>query len=138
VSRGRRASARTAAASDGLPAPCGEAGAAGGSLSLEFALTVPLLFVLVMVVFNAAMLGRDALLVQSAAREGARAAAVTDERAAVTLAADRALGGRPASVAVVEDGDLVRVTVTMTSRVAGLGVELTASATARAEPVRER
>ena len=93
-------------------------------MSLEYALAVPALFLLVLLVLHAAVLGRDALLVQSAAREGARVAATTRSDTAVRSAVQRALDGRRATVRVAPRtrtaGDLVRVEVALRSR-AGRG-----------------
>lgn len=93
-------------------------------MSLEYALAVPALFLLVLLVLHAAVLGRDVLLVQSAAREGARVAATTTSDAAVRSAVQRALDGRHATVRVAPRartaGDLVRVEVALRSR-AGRG-----------------
>jgi len=62
----------------------------GGSSTVEFALVLPLLFVVSLALIQMALLGRDQLLVEAAARAGARAAAVVDDQTAVVGAALRA------------------------------------------------
>lgn len=109
-----------------------------GSVSLEMALAVPALFLLVLLVLHAAVLGRDAILVQSAAREGARVAATTGSDAAVRSVVSEALDGREATVtispAVRRPGHVVRVTVTLRSRAGREGTELRGVAAAVVEP----
>jgi Flp pilus assembly protein TadG len=46
-----------------------------GSATVEFALVLPLLFMVALALVQVALLGRDQLLVEAAARAGARAAA---------------------------------------------------------------
>lgn len=114
------------------------AGGELGVLSLELALTVPLVFLLVLVVFHAAAVARDAVVVQDAARAGARVAATTTSHEAVVAAVSEALDGRRADVGVVprdrEPGDLVRVTVALRTRLGFRHVRLQAKAVATAEP----
>lgn len=110
-----------------------------GAVSLELALATPALFLLLLLVFHAAVFGRDVLLVQTAARQGARVAATSTEDSAVRAAVVEALDGRQAAVTVSprgHPGSLVRVTVTLTSA-AGVGRHPTVRATAAAavEPV---
>lgn len=109
-----------------------------GVLSLELALTVPLVFLLVLVVFHAAAVARDAIAVQDAARVGARAAATTTSHDDVVAAVSEALGGRRARVSVVPrgrvPGDLTRVTVTLRARLGFRHVRLRATAVATVEP----
>lgn len=121
--------------------PRGRRGSGGGELgvlSLEFALTVPLVFLVVLVVFHAAAVARDTVVVQDAARVGARVAATTTSHDAVVDAVSEALGGRWASVGVVprdrQPGDLARVTVKIRSRFAVRHVWLRATAVATVEP----
>lgn len=123
------------------PNPAGQLPAAtaqDGVLSLELALTVPALFLLVLVVFYAAVYARDALLVQDAARRGARVAATTLDDGAVVTAVREALDGRTATVTVRPStrraGDLVRVTVTLQSQVIPRAGSLTATAVTAVEP----
>ena len=109
-----------------------------GSLTLEMALGVPVLFLLLMIVVHAAVFARDALLVQAAARDGARAAASSVSDIPVHAAIDAALGGRAHHVDVTprgrRPGQVVHVTVGMTSQAAFGDLSLTASAAARVEP----
>ncbi len=87
-----------------------------GSLTLEFALAVPVLALLVLATLQVTVLGRDALLVHEAARAGARVAATTLSDAEVHRAVATVLGGRASQVEVTprrRPGDLVTVTVTM-------------------------
>lgn len=109
-----------------------------GSLSLELALTVPALFLLMLVVFHAAVYARDALLVQDAARRGARVAATSLDDEVITAAVRDALDGRPAAVTVGPParraGDVVRVTVTLQSRVVPGAAPLSATSVAAVEP----
>jgi pilus assembly protein CpaE len=80
-----------------------------GQATVEFALVLPAVAIVVLLVFQAMVLGNQFLLVANAAREGARAAIVdpsgADARAAVartlpgaTLTIDRAGGGAGASL----------------------------------------
>jgi Flp pilus assembly protein TadG len=108
-----------------------------GSLSLELALAVPALFLLLMLVMHAAVLARDALLVQSAAREGARVAATTVDDRLVRAAVVGALDGRAAEISVTErraPGQLVRVEVRYRSTAGRMRPTLTAGATSTVEP----
>jgi Flp pilus assembly protein TadG len=108
-----------------------------GVLSLELALTVPALFLLLLLVFHGAVYARDALIVQGAAREGARAASTTTDDTVVADVVRDALDGRDAVVVVAprqSPGDVVRVTVTMRSAAGRGGLEITASAAALVEP----
>jgi Flp pilus assembly protein TadG len=61
-----------------------------GSSTVEFALVLPLLFVVTLGLIQVALVARDQLLVEAAARAGARAAAVEVDDAAVVGAALRA------------------------------------------------
>ncbi|HEX9888257.1 MAG TPA: TadE family type IV pilus minor pilin [Nitriliruptorales bacterium] len=120
--------------------PSAPGGADGGLLSLEFALVVPVLFVLVFVLFELTGVARDALAVQNAAREGARVAATHAGDTEVRRAVTEALDGRVASVTVSprlrRTGQLVRVEVHLPTRSARLAsTTLRARATARVEPV---
>jgi Flp pilus assembly protein TadG len=110
---------------------------ARGSISLELALAVPALFLLLLLVMHAAVLARDALLVQSAAREGARVAATTVDDRLVRRAVVGSLDGRAAEVSVSErrvPGQLVRVEVRYRSAAGRMRPTLTARATSTVEP----
>lgn len=111
-----------------------------GVVSLELALAIPQLFLLLLVVFHAAGLGLDALRVQNAARQGARVAATTSSRSEVVAAVEEAMEGRPATVTVTgarEPGSLVRVTVSSPSKAGLGGTTVTGAASAAVEPSSE-
>lgn len=83
----------------------------GGQASVELALALPLVFLLALAVLQVALVGRDAVLVAHAAREGARAAAVAPGSAA---SAARGSGGlAPSRVRVDEQAEGGRVVVTV-------------------------
>lgn len=90
-----------------------------GQAAVELALTLPLVAVLLLVLGQVAVLGRDQLLVVHAAREGARAAAVEpDSRVARrAVLAGSPLAPRLVRVDIVRQGPLVRVTVLHQTRV---------------------
>ncbi len=109
----------------------------GGSVSLELALTVPALALLVLIVLHAAVYARDALLVQAAAQRGARVAATTTDDGAVISAVLDALDGRDAAVTVTARGRVgqpIRVRVTMRSRAGRGRLDLTAVGVTAVEP----
>ena len=84
-----------------------------GQATVELALALPLLCLLVLAVVQVGVVVRDRLAVQLAAREAARAAVVAaDPVAAGTPAAQRAVQLRPLQVRVEAGGDTVTVTVT--------------------------
>lgn len=108
-----------------------------GVVSLELALTVPALFLILTVLFHGLVFARDALIAQSAARDGARVAATTTDDRAVRRAVDTALGGRDAHVTVGPRrsvGQTVRVEVTLRSRAGRGQTTVTATATSVVEP----
>lgn len=113
-----------------------------GQATVEFALALPLVALLVLGIVQLVVIARDQLAVELAAREGARAAAVAAAPASAgTAAAERAVGLAPLDVSVSEgDG---RVTVTVRHRSAtnvpliGLAisdVEVAATVTMQREP----
>lgn len=107
------------------------------SLSLELALAVPALFLLLMLVMHATVLARDALLIQSAAREGARVAATTTDDRLVRRAVLGSFDGRAVEILVTErhaPGQLVRVEVSYRSAAGRMRPTLTARATSTVEP----
>lgn len=78
-----------------------------GSATVEFALVLPLLFVVTLGLIQVGLLARDQLLVEAAARAGARAAAVQPDDAQAreaALAAAPALDPASVSVSVLRDG----------------------------------
>jgi hypothetical protein len=105
-------------------------------------LALPVVVVLLLGMLQVALVGRDQLAVELAAREAARAAAVSaDPRSAARLAAERVTALRPLAVAVSVGTHTVRVTVTHPSAtdVALIGrvigeVELRAAVTMALEP----
>jgi Flp pilus assembly protein TadG len=64
-----------------------------GTAVVEFALVLPLVLVLTLALVEVGLLARDRLLVEAAARAGARAAAVQDDEAAIREAALAAAPG---------------------------------------------
>jgi Flp pilus assembly protein TadG len=79
---------------------------------VEFALTLPLVMLLLLVVAHVAMLARDQLALEHIAREAARAASVDDAPPAAARAAVRRLGGtREITVRTEVTADAVTVTV---------------------------
>ncbi|HQZ34850.1 MAG TPA: TadE/TadG family type IV pilus assembly protein [Ilumatobacteraceae bacterium] len=89
----------------------------GGQATVELALTLPLVCLLLFGIVQVAVLGRDQLAVQLAAREAARAAAVAgDPVAAGNTAAHRAVDLRPLVVEISEAAGAVTATVRYTDR----------------------
>ena len=113
-----------------------------GQATVELALALPLVCVLLCAVVQVAVIGRSQLAVQLAAREAARAAAVSaDPVGAGVTAAHRAVALRPLSVEISEAGGTVTATVRYTDRtevaLAGAllpNVELSATVTMAVEP----
>lgn len=84
-----------------------------GQATVELALALPLMCLLLLGMVQVALVGRGQLAVQLAAHEGARAAAVSaDPVAAATAAANAAIALRPLDVRVVMEDTAVTVTVT--------------------------
>lgn len=114
-----------------------------GFLSLEWVLTVPVMMLLAALVVAAGFIVRDVMLLQEAARVGARVAATTagqqPVRAAVHDAAPELRGGMAVAVSpmVRRPGDHVEVVVTTTRRYGPLSHRLVARSTARVEPILE-
>lgn len=113
-----------------------------GQATVEFALALPLLALLVLGIVQLVVVVRDQLAVELAAREGARAASVAAApAAAASAAATAAVALEPLRVEVSERGDRVTVTVTHRSATdvpligAAIGdVEVTATVTMRRDP----
>lgn len=83
-----------------------------GQATVEFALALPLVAVLVLGVVQLVVIARDQLAVELAARDGARAAAVAGApSAAATAAAEASVDLRPMTVETSELGRHVTVTV---------------------------
>ena len=112
-----------------------------GQATVEFALALPLVALLVLGVVQLVVVARDQLAVELAAREGARAAAVAAApESAASTAAER-VGLAPIDVSVSESDGHVTVTVRHRSAtdvpLIGLAigdVEVAATVTMRREP----
>jgi hypothetical protein len=128
----------------------GGAGAAGtprtvagerGSQSLELALVLPAVVLLLVMLVHAGLLGADLVLAQGLAREAARTAALGNE-SALDAALRTAVGKRPVEVSVTppaerrQAGELVTVRLRVRSRAFaafGADVWVPARATMRVE-----
>ena len=78
-----------------------------GSATVEFSLVLPLLFVLALGLIQVGLLARDRLLVEAAARAGARAAAIQDDPAEVESAVHAAaptLDAASTTVSIAREG----------------------------------
>lgn len=114
----------------------------GGQATVELALCIPLVVVMVLGVMQVLVLARDQLRVELAAREGARAAVVSAEpTAAARAAANRVIPGRTPAVSTTVRADTitVRVSTRAQSTLPIVGrwirdVELSARATMAIEP----
>jgi Flp pilus assembly protein TadG len=119
----------------------------GGSAAVEFALVLPLVLMVILALLQVGVFARDRVLVEAAARAGARAAALADDPAEVAAAAQAAAPGLdPAGLAVTTSrsgtrGDPVTVSVVYTDpvrvplvgRLVGGDVTMRAEATLRQE-----
>lgn len=83
-----------------------------GQATVELALTLPVWCLLLTAVVQVAVLARDRLAVQLAAREGARAAVVADDLAAAATSARAAVTLTPLEVDARSDASGATVTVT--------------------------
>lgn len=93
-------------------APARPATGEHGQATVELALALPVVVVLVLGMLQVALVARDQLAVELAAREAARAAAVSaDPVAAARLAAERVTSLRPLQVTVSAGPAEVTVTV---------------------------
>ena len=114
-----------------------------GSATVEFALVLPLLLLVVLAIVEVAVVARQQLEIVHAAREGARTAATTPDPAEAVAAVRRQLGPEtaPARVSVIRPhvvGRAAVVSVAMPHRVAtpvfgGFTVTLRATARMRVE-----
>jgi Flp pilus assembly protein TadG len=92
-----------------------------GTAAVEFALVMPLLLVIALALVQVGLVVRDRLLVESAARAGARAASIGDDPAAIRAAVTGAASSLDAGALQVGvaraggQGDPVTVTVGYTS-----------------------
>jgi Flp pilus assembly protein TadG len=88
-----------------------------GQATVELVLVLPLLLVIALGILQVALVARDVVAVQHAAREAARAAAVEPGPAAAADAAERVLPGAATTVVVRGAvGEPVRVRVDFRSR----------------------
>jgi len=106
-----------------------------GQAAVELALTLPVWCLLLTAVVQVAVVARDRLAVQLAAREGARAAVVADDLGVAAVAARAAVSLSPIIVDAVSDRRGVTVTVTHVDRtdvplIGALLPDVTVSATA--------
>ena len=88
-----------------------------GQATVELALVLPLVFALLVLVFQVALVARDEILVVHAARDAAREATVTRDMTRVIAAARRDLSG--ATVRIVRRGRVgepVEVAISYVSR----------------------
>jgi len=88
-----------------------------GQATVELALVLPLIFALLVLLFQVTLVARDEILVVHAARDAAREATVTGDMARVTAAARRSVPG--ATVRIVRRGRVgqpVEVAISFVSR----------------------
>ena len=118
-----------------------------GASAVEFALVLPLLLVVALALVQVGLLVRDRLLVEAAARAGARTAAVEVDQASIAGAVARSAPDLDADALTVgvaragTQGDPVTVTVSYTSEIRvpfigwliTHGVAMTSTATDRQE-----
>ncbi|MBI3648337.1 MAG: pilus assembly protein [Actinobacteria bacterium] len=118
-----------------------------GSAAVEFALVLPLLLVVALALVEVGLLARDRLLVEAAARAGARAAAVETDEGAIRDEAVAAAPGLDATELTLtiaragSRGDPVTVTIAYTDEIrvpfvgwlVGSSVGMDTSASARQE-----
>lgn len=106
-----------------------------GAVALEAALVLPLVALVMVAVLQVGAVVRQALVVQDAARLGARIAATSGD-AAVTAAVHAIVDGAHVTVRPRRrgPGDVVTVTVTAAVRVGGLVTEVRGRAATLVEP----
>ena len=88
-----------------------------GQATVELALVLPLIFAMLVLLFQVALVARDEILVTHAARDAAREATLTPDPKRIAAAVRRTLPG--ATVRIVRRGgvgDPVEVTITYVSR----------------------
>lgn len=113
-----------------------------GQSTVEFALVLPIVLMLILGLLQVAVLARDQIMVMGAAREGVREAIVTPDQGAIASAARGAAPGLNLDVKVTrgtERGDSAKVNVSappaklpIVGEIVG-GLNLKASATMRME-----
>lgn len=108
-------------------------------VTLEAAMGMAVVLLLVLLLLHVLAFGRDLLLVHEAARAGARAAATTSSEDEIVRVARAAADGTPVTVTVSprgrRAGDLATVEVRWTSTVGPLRPTVRARAVARTEAV---
>ncbi len=118
-----------------------------GQATIEAALTLPVVLVALLLIVQVGLVVRDSLALTQAAREGARAAAITADEAAAIAAVKRAAGPLVADgieiefVAANDRGDATTVRLSyveklrlpIISRIASFNLPLRATATMRSE-----
>lgn len=113
-----------------------------GQSTVEFALVLPVVLILILGLLQVAVLARDQIMVMGAAREGVREAIVTPDQGAITSAARGAAPGLNLDVKVTrgtERGDSAKVNVSAPPAKLPIvgeivaGMNLKASATMRME-----
>jgi Flp pilus assembly protein TadG len=118
-----------------------------GSAAVEFALVLPLVLVVLLALVQVGLVVRDRVLVEAAARAGARVAAIVDDQAAIEGAAMDAAPSLDPALATVEvtragtRGDPVSVRIVYNDPVrlplvawlVGDGVTMTSTAVTRQE-----
>jgi Flp pilus assembly protein TadG len=109
-----------------------------GSATVELAAAIPLLAAVTLAMVGVIVVARDAVLVQGAAREGAREAALVGDRARAAAAARAAVpAGRSVRVSVTPlPSGLVRVEVVLAARVlpGTAAISVRAAAVSAVEP----
>jgi Flp pilus assembly protein TadG len=113
-----------------------------GQSTVEFALVLPIVLILILGLLQVGVLARDQIMVLGAAREGVREAIVTPDQGAITSAARGAAPGLNLNVQInrgTERGDPAKVDVSappaklpIVGEIVG-GLTLKASATMRME-----
>lgn len=136
IGMARAVATRAGRAPEGRPSDAARV-AERGAATLEFALALPLLAAFTIALCGVILLTRDAVLAQGAAREGARAAAVSGDRLRAAEAARAALpAGRQATVAVSRPSvDRVKVQIRLSLPLPFAdAIPITAEAVAAVEP----
>ena len=87
-----------------------------GQATVELALCLPFICLLVLAVVQVGLVVRDRIAVQAAARDGARAAAVSSSPGTAASATARAHGLAPVEVTSTVGGGMVTVTVRYVER----------------------
>lgn len=112
-----------------------------GQATVELALALPFVCLLLLGAVQVAVIARDRLAVQLAAREAARAASVAEASRGAVAAGEAAVRLAPLQITIAESGDVVHATATYRDPtdvpIIGLllpPVEVTATVTMALEP----